>query len=77
MTLIELFPWLLSVVVVMFATSCLRHSGWSDYSAFGIGFILGVISWVLYVLGLKGLVEYAKRKRTRKESGKGHQDAGE
>ena len=66
MTIFELFPYGLALIVTMASTSLLRKFGISIEFAFYIGLALGVTSWSLVVFGGRYLVSLAEKRKSKK-----------
>lgn len=67
MTIIELFPWLLSLCVTLILMAALGRCDVPTVWVIIIGLVMGVVSWLSFVFGNKRFISWLERKKTERE----------
>ena len=67
MTIIELFPWLLAIVVALLSARALERVGLPGVWAWIAALALGIASFVAYWLALRRLASWSEHRRTERE----------
>jgi hypothetical protein len=64
MTILELFPWGLAILVAMISMRILAALGCPMGLAVGVGLLLGMLAWVMHFAGLHCLILWLERRRS-------------